>query len=308
LSRRTPGMHREGIVARAKPNELYEVLGVSNKASVTEIKRAYYKEAKDAHPDKHPGDEKMYARFQKVAEAYQTLADPVRREQYDLSGLAGLGSMNINATRLFGPPPWRVLIGKTDHWLWSPRQKDAFLGLMAASIPNGIAGVTINTIEAAYKEAFDTNIAILLDRVSEEQAKDTAEAIEEYGLAVKAEPIEAERSNEEEPPLIYFRRMQRELGDAAEELRRAAEDPDDADEGESSELLKYVNLVKELRSELRAARAAYEASKEEKEAAKQKELQRQEEERKKAEEAEEDDGKGGDDIDEEVEKSQELYV
>jgi len=242
--------------------DLYDILKLSKDASVAEVKKAYYREAKEAHPDKHLGNEEMLERFQAVAEAYQTLADPVRRQQYDLRGLAGLAFLKTNATRLFGPPPWRVLLGRTDHWVWAPDQREYCIKLIASSIPNGIAGVTVQTITAAYEEAFETRVAVLLDRVSEEQAKDTVDEIEEYGLAVKAEPIEGERSNEKESPIIYFRRIQREIAEASENLREAAvnldKDTVESEEESNAEFEKWVDMVRGLRSELRAAAKGWE--------------------------------------------------
>mmetsp|Transcript_7543 Transcript_7543/g.13916 ORF Transcript_7543/g.13916 Transcript_7543/m.13916 type:complete len:349 (+) Transcript_7543:38-1084(+) len=242
--------------------DLYDVLKLSKDASVAEVKKAYYREAKEAHPDKWQGDAVKQERFQAVAEAYQTLADPVRRQQYDLRGLAGLAYLKTNATRLFGPPPWRVLIGRTDHWAWAPDQRDYCIKLIASSIPNGIAGVTVQSIEAAYEEAFETRVAVLLDRVSEEQAKDTVNEIEEYGLAVKAEPIEGERSNEKESPIIYFRRIQREIAEVSESLREAAVTLDvetaNSEEESNAEFEKWVDMVRGLRSELRAAAKGWE--------------------------------------------------
>lgn len=236
---------------------LYEVLNLPKDASVADIKRAYYREAKIAHPDKHPGDATVLERFQQVADAYQTLADPVRRQQYDLRGLAGLALLSTNATRLFGPPPWRVLLGRTDHWMWAPDQKDYLIRLIASSIPNGIAGVTMRTVHDAYEEANRTRVAVLIDRVSEEQAKDTVAEIEEYGLAVKAEPVEGELSNERETPLQHFRRIQRELGEASESLRRAAVEmsPEEVTAAceEDSDFERWTQTVRALRSELRAA-------------------------------------------------------
>lgn len=242
----------------ATDTRLYDVLGVSSASTVSEIKRAYYREARTAHPDMHPGDEAMQQRFQEVAEAYATLADPVRRQHYDLQGLAALGYMKANATKLFGPPPWRVLIGRTDHWLWEDHEMEHMVGLMVTAIPDGIAGVTVKTIRAAYEEAYNTRVAVLLERVSEQQAVDTVDALEEYGLAVKAEPIEAERSNEKETPTEHFRRIQRELGDASESLRKAAielqqEDVHQVQKGEDTEFERWIALVRSLRSELRAA-------------------------------------------------------
>jgi len=243
---------------------LYEVLGIDKDSTVSEIKKAYYREAKNAHPDKHQGNAEMLEKFQKVAEAYSTLADPVRRSQYDLQGLAGLATMNynVNASRLFGPPPWRVLIGKTNHWLWEPEKEESMIGLLVASIPNGIAGVTMKTLEDAYARAMENGVAILLDRVSQPQAEDAVEALEEYGIAVKAEAIEGERTNEKESPLMYFRRIQRDLGEASEQLRMAAlEIP--AGDNPDGELDEIMIVVRGLRSELRAAAKELEEFKDE---------------------------------------------
>jgi len=242
-------------IAMSADTKLYEVLGVAPDASVREIKKAYYKEARAAHPDLvkgAPNAEELQKRFQEVADAYSTLADPVRRQSYDLQGLAALSTHKTDASRLFGPPPWRVLIGCTDHYFWADGKKDYFLGLVAESVPNGIAGVTMKTIADAYEEAKATRVAVLLDRVSEQQAKDTVEAIEEFGLAVKAEPIEDERLNEEETPLMYFRRIQRELGEASQHLIQHAQ-PNLEDDETDSKFEYWIDTVRSLRSELRAA-------------------------------------------------------
>jgi len=244
--------------------KLYDVLGITKEASVAEIKKAYYRNARDSHPDKFPGNEQMRERFQEVADAYATLADPMKRQKYDLQGLAGLAFFRSNATRLFGPPPWRVLIGRTDHWLWEEDRADYMVGLLASAIPNGIAGVTVKGVQAAYKEAYDTRVATLLERCSEEQARDTVDQLEEFGLAVKAEPIEGERSNEQESPIQHFRRIQRDLGEASEHLRKAAVDfqAEELHKDDDAEFDRWVGMCRHLRSELRAAAKGLEEHKE----------------------------------------------
>jgi len=57
----------------------YQTLGVSKTATPDEIKKAYRKLASQHHPDKG-GDTAM---FQKLEEAYRTLSDPEKRQQYD---------------------------------------------------------------------------------------------------------------------------------------------------------------------------------------------------------------------------------
>ena len=59
--------------------DYYATLGVQRTASADEIKRAYRRLASQHHPDKG-GDTK---KFQDVEEAYRTLSDPQKRQQYD---------------------------------------------------------------------------------------------------------------------------------------------------------------------------------------------------------------------------------
>lgn len=58
----------------------YETLGVAEKATAEEIKRAYRKLASQHHPDKG-GDVK---KFQQIEEAYRILSDNQQRQQYDM--------------------------------------------------------------------------------------------------------------------------------------------------------------------------------------------------------------------------------
>lgn len=66
-------------------NSHYQVLRVAVTATEKEIKVAYRRAARTAHPD-HGGDA---AAFRRVTSAYETLIDPVRRRAYDRSYAAG---------------------------------------------------------------------------------------------------------------------------------------------------------------------------------------------------------------------------
>merc|ERR1712232_573976 len=152
-----------------------------------------------------------------------------------------------------------VLLGRTDHWAWDPEKKEYMMRLLSSSIPHGIAGVTIKSLEAAYKETFEERVGILLERVSEPQAKDTVRDLEAYGIAVKAEPIEGERTNEDESPLMQFRRGEAELMSSAESLRKAAIDmhfalnDDEQQKQGDKEFEEWVQVVRTVRSDARAA-------------------------------------------------------
>ena len=72
----------------AEKRDYYEVLGVSNGASDSEIKSAYRKLAKKYHPDMNPGDKEAEAKFKEASEAYAVLSDADKRRQYDQFGHA----------------------------------------------------------------------------------------------------------------------------------------------------------------------------------------------------------------------------
>ena len=61
-------------------SDYYRELGVGKAASQDEIKRAYKKQAMQHHPDRTGGDD---TRFKQINEAYETLKDPQKRQQYD---------------------------------------------------------------------------------------------------------------------------------------------------------------------------------------------------------------------------------
>ena len=66
----------------------YDILGVPRTASDTDIKKAYYKLAKQYHPDTNQGDPGAAKKFQDVQRAYDTLRDSQKRNVYDQVGHA----------------------------------------------------------------------------------------------------------------------------------------------------------------------------------------------------------------------------
>lgn len=61
----------------------YEVLEVEKNASQEDIKKAYRKLALKYHPDRTANDPESAKKFQEIKEAYETLSDEAKRQQYD---------------------------------------------------------------------------------------------------------------------------------------------------------------------------------------------------------------------------------
>ncbi|MDP4008079.1 MAG: molecular chaperone DnaJ [Candidatus Peregrinibacteria bacterium] len=66
--------------------DYYKILGVDKSSSDDEIKKAYRKLAQKNHPDKNPGDKASETKFKEATEAYETLSDKQKRQQYDMFG------------------------------------------------------------------------------------------------------------------------------------------------------------------------------------------------------------------------------
>lgn len=63
--------------------DFYDVLGVTPDATTKDIKTAYRKLARTAHPDANPDDPTAEQRFSDIAKAYEVLRDDDSRAEYD---------------------------------------------------------------------------------------------------------------------------------------------------------------------------------------------------------------------------------
>lgn len=63
----------------------YDILEVSKKSSVAEIKESFRRLAHIYHPDKNFGDKSCESKFRVILEAYEMLSDAEKRSYYDLT-------------------------------------------------------------------------------------------------------------------------------------------------------------------------------------------------------------------------------
>jgi len=78
-SRSRPG----SSVKQIPTNDLYAILGVERACSFQGLKKAYYRRAKECHPDRFQGDPAKQEEFKQVVNAFDVLSDPPRRQEYD---------------------------------------------------------------------------------------------------------------------------------------------------------------------------------------------------------------------------------
>jgi hypothetical protein len=76
------GQRREPAQER-RPLTYYDVLDLDRDATPDEIKAAYYKLAREYHPDVAADNPDVTQKFALISQAYRILSDPQRRHQYD---------------------------------------------------------------------------------------------------------------------------------------------------------------------------------------------------------------------------------
>lgn len=103
----------------------YAVLGISQNASLAQVRVAYRKLARKIHPDKNGGSRESTEAFKELRHAYDTLCDPKRRSQHDTGNQrrqAGSVDPSVGShtnrqsheTAIW--PDWPVAVGADRFW------------------------------------------------------------------------------------------------------------------------------------------------------------------------------------------------
>lgn len=103
------------VVGSAAESDLYQLLGVTRKATAKEIKQAYRRKALDTHPDKNRDvpPERAAEAFRQVVHAFEILSDDVSRKRYDRTGRS-----DDNGSRHDRPPHQQQQQQQQYQWNW----------------------------------------------------------------------------------------------------------------------------------------------------------------------------------------------
>jgi DnaJ-class molecular chaperone len=164
--------------------DYYKTLGVEKNSTPDDIKKAYRKLASQHHPDKG-GDT---IRFQEIQAAYETLSDPVKKQQYDnpqmgFSNMQGMppgfdamftGDINSIFAEFFGQNPrrprenvYRTTVNITleqsyrgdGHVLQLMGNKEPYKKMVEIKIPKGID----NGQQVRFENMLDNNAPLIVD-------------------------------------------------------------------------------------------------------------------------------------------------
>jgi curved DNA-binding protein len=99
----------------------YTVLGISEKATQTEIKKAYRAMAMKYHPDKNSGSKSAEDQFKKISSAYEILSDPAKRRIYDAGRVKKTNNFDDFIKNEFGGAGFRSNFNhsRNKHWGWN---------------------------------------------------------------------------------------------------------------------------------------------------------------------------------------------
>ena len=123
IGKAASSIRKEEVPVEARPERnvkdraYYDLVGVSTAATPAEIKKAYYKKAKELHPDKNVGNPEAKEKFQQLQTAYQVLSNDELRAKYDMNGISGVSDapvMDSSAifTVIFGSEKFNNIVGE----------------------------------------------------------------------------------------------------------------------------------------------------------------------------------------------------
>eukprot|EP00980_Cylindrotheca_fusiformis_P017369 scaffold5392_cov107-Cylindrotheca_fusiformis.AAC.2 len=226
--------------------DLYEdVLQCPRDASNTQLRKAYYKRARDYHPDKNANDETAKIKFQAISFAYNYLKDPERRKDYDEEGVLpeendmddndGGESTNVHQD-------WKQFFDLIFGNLMSIKEIDSF-ALKYKMSPEEEADVL------KYYTQFEGNLEKCLEFVMLSQEQDVERWMEDYiqpaidqGKVRNYETALNRSRAKIQKKLLKKTKEQQEMEDEEEELEEIDEDETESEDSDQDD--KYAKKKK----------------------------------------------------------------
>jgi molecular chaperone DnaJ len=140
----------------AQTRDYYQTLGVAERATTDEIKKAFRRLAKQHHPDRNPSNPQAADRFKEINEAHDVLSDPEKRKKYDMlrkyGAFAGTGARRGGG----GPHPGSAPQGGEPEFDISDLGSFGGLGDLFSSIFGRGKDTADETVEVALTIPFRT--------------------------------------------------------------------------------------------------------------------------------------------------------
>jgi hypothetical protein len=97
----------------------YKTLGIPPDCGFRELKKAYYRKAKECHPDRFNNSRAKEEQFKRLVAAFDVLSDPDKRHEYDLSTgvISETGNESGKETRSPGIHPGSIMDTPADDTL-----------------------------------------------------------------------------------------------------------------------------------------------------------------------------------------------
>jgi len=154
-----------------KYKDYYQTLGIERSASTDDIKKAYRKLAHKYHPDVSK-DPKGEEKFKEIAEAYATLKNTEKRQEYDDLGTRPDGES-------FTPPPeWQHQYGAGDSGFEDVDISDLLNAFRSGGFSNGSKNRHAN--RPSPGDDYSVNVSVSLENIYSGGATDVTVELPEF--------------------------------------------------------------------------------------------------------------------------------